>query len=74
MFLEPSGVYTGAIRGAKLLIYRGNWSPESIFTAEPHLAVAWDLRALIAGEHPTSVFVRSFPWFCAREIGVMCSE
>jgi hypothetical protein len=49
---------------------RGNFSPEFV---KPHLAVAWDLRALIAGEHPTSVSVLSFPWFYSRAIGGLCS-
>jgi hypothetical protein len=46
----------------------------SLEFVKPHLAVAWDLRALIAGEHPTSISVLSFPWFYARALGGMCLD
>lgn len=73
-FPEPSGVYTGAFWGVEVLINRNNLSLESIFAVVPHLAVTWNLRVLIVGEHPTSVFVQSSPLFCARAIGVRFSE
>jgi hypothetical protein len=43
---EPSGVYTGAFRGAELLINGGNLSLEPILAVVPHLAVAGNMHAL----------------------------